>query len=134
MELEYPDDLKYLDSHEYVRLDGEIGTIGLSAFAIDQLGDIVFLELPDIGEALESGETFGTIESVKAVEDLYSPISGTVIDRNEPLIETPEAIAEDPYGESWLLKVRLENPDETLDEVLSADEYRARVEGEEDEE
>ncbi len=134
MELEYPDDLKYLDSHEYVRLDGEIGTIGLSAFAIDQLGDIVFLELPDIGEALESGETFGTIESVKAVEDLYSPISGTVIDRNESLIETPEAIAEDPYGESWLLKVRLENPDEILDEVLSADEYRARVEGEEDEE
>ncbi len=133
MELEYPDDLKYLDSHEYVRLDGEIGTIGLSAFAIDQLGDIVFLELPDIGEALESGETFGTIESVKAVEDLYSPISGTVIDRNEILIETPEAIAEDPYGESWLLKVRLENPDEILDEVLSADEYRARVEGEDEE-
>ena len=133
MELEYPDDLKYLDSHEYVRLDGEIGTIGLSAFAIDQLGDIVFLELPDVGEALESGETFGTIESVKAVEDLYSPISGTVIDRNEILIETPEAIAEDPYGESWLLKVRLENPDEILDEVLSADEYRARVEGEDEE-
>ena len=133
MELEYPDDLKYLDSHEYVRLDGEIGTIGLSSFAIDQLGDIVFLELPDIGDALESGETFGTIESVKAVEELYSPISGTVIERNEPLIETPETIAEDPYGENWLLKVRLDNPDEPLDNVLSADEYRARVEGEDEE-
>ena len=116
-----------------MRLDGEIGTIGLSAFAIDQLGDIVFLELPDIGDALESGETFGTIESVKAVEDLYSPISGTVIERNEPLIETPEAIAEDPYGENWLLKVRLDNPDEPLDSVLSADEYRARVEGDDEE-
>ncbi|MGF1490665.1 MAG: glycine cleavage system protein GcvH [Prochloraceae cyanobacterium] len=132
MELEYPDDLKYLDSHEYVRLDGEIGTIGLSAFAIDQLGDIVFLELPEIGDALESGETFGTIESVKAVEDLYSPISGTVIERNESLIDTPEAIAEDPYGENWLLKVRLENPDQPLDDVLSADEYRAMVEGEDE--
>ncbi len=133
MELEYPDDLKYLDSHEYVRLDGEIGTIGLSAFAIDQLGDIVFLELPDIGEAVESGEMFGTIESVKAVEDLYSPISGTVIDKNEALLDNPETIGEDPYGESWFLKVRLDDPDRPLPDVLSADEYRERLEGEDDE-
>ena len=130
MELEYPEDLRYLDSHEYVRLDGEIATIGVSAFAIDQLGDIVFLELPEVGDAVEVGERFGTIESVKAVEDLYPPISGTVIDRNEEMINTPESIAEDPYGEGWLLKVRVDDPDDELTDTLSATEYRAQVEGE----
>ena len=131
MELEYPEDLKYLDSHEYVRLDGEIATIGVSAFAIDQLGDIVFLELPEVGDAVSVGENFGTIESVKAVEDLYPPVSGTVIDRNEEMIESPESIAEDPYGEGWLIKVRVDNPDDELTDTLSAAEYRAQVEGEE---
>lgn len=129
MALEYPEDLKYLDSHEYVRLDGEIATIGISAFAVDQLGDIVFVELPDISDEVEVGESFGTVESVKAVEDLYPPVSGTVIERNEAVIDAPEVIGEDPYGEGWLLKVRV-NPDESLDEVLSASEYRAKVEGE----
>jgi len=113
MSLEYPNDLKYLDSHEYVRMDGDIATIGISAFAVDQLGDIVFLELP----------------SVKAVEDLYSAVTGTVIERNDPLVESPEQLAEDPYGEGWLLKVRVDDSGE-LDDALSADEYRAQVEGE----
>lgn len=132
MELEYPDDLKYLDSHEYVRLDGEIATIGISAFAIDQLGDLVFLELPEAGDAIVVGKSFGTVESVKAVEDLYPPISGTVIERNEAMIESPELIADDPYGEGWLLKIRLENPDlDSEADLLSANEYRAQVEGEE---
>lgn len=131
MELEYPEDLKYLDTHEYVRLEGEIATIGISAFAIDQLGDLVFLELPEVGDAVKVGETFGTIESVKAVEDLYPPISGTVVERNEAMIESPESIADDPYGEGWLLKVRVDNPDEEIDEALSAAEYRAQVEGNE---
>ena len=131
MDLEYPEDLKYLDTHEYVRLEGEIATIGISAFAIDQLGDIVFLELPEVNDEVEVGESFGTIESVKAVEDLYPPVSGTVIDRNEALIETPEMIAEDPYGEGWLLKVRVDNPDDELEDTLSAPEYRAQAEGEE---
>lgn len=130
MELEYPDDLRYLDSHEYVRLDGEIATIGISAFALDQLGDIVFLELPELGDAVEVGQSFGTVESVKAVEDLYPPVSGTVIERNESLLESPELMAEDPYGEGWLLKVRVENPDDELADTLSATEYRAQVEGE----
>ena len=128
MALEYPEDLKYLDSHEYVRLDGEIATLGISAFAVDQLGDIVFLELPEIGDALEKGETFGSIESVKAVEDMYAPISGTVVERNEPLIESPELVSEDPYGEGWLLKIRINDPDE-LNDTLTASEYRAQVEG-----
>lgn len=131
MELDYPDDLKYLDSHEYVRLEGEIATIGISAFALDQLGDLVFLELPQVGDVVELGENFGTIESVKAVEVLYPPVSGTVVERNQVMIEAPEAIAEDPYGDGWLLKVRVEDPDTALKGTLSAAEYRAIVEGEE---
>lgn len=131
MELEYPEDLKYLDTHEYIRLDGEIATIGVSSFAIDQLGDLVFLELPEVGDALEVGESFGSIESVKAVEDLYPPVSGTVVERNEAMIESPELIAEDPYGEGWLIKIRVENPDDEIPDALSASEYRAQVEGEE---
>jgi len=129
MALEYPSDLKYLDSHEYVRVEGDTATIGISAFAVDQLGDIVFVELPDVDETLEKGETFGTVESVKAVEDMYAPVSGTVIELNSAVVDAPEAIAEDPYGEGWLLKVKLSNPDEVSD-ALSADEYRAKVEGE----
>jgi len=129
MAFEYPDDLKYLDTHEYVRLDGDIATVGITAFAVDQLGDIVFLELPEIGAALSKGESFGTIESVKAVEDLNSAITGTVVERNEAMIESPEQIGEDPYGDGWLLKVRIDDASE-LDDALSAGEYRALVEGE----
>ncbi len=130
MELDFPEDLKYLDSHEYVRLDGEIATIGLSAYAIDQLGDIVFLDLPEVGDFLETGESFGAIESVKAAEDLYPPVSGTVIERNEGLLESPEQIADDPYGDGWLLKVRVENPDDELEDTMSAHDYRALLDGE----
>lgn len=129
MGFEYPEDLKYLDTHEYVRLDGEIATLGISEFAVDQLGDIVFLELPEVGDALEKGETFGSIESVKAVEDMYAPISGTVVERNEAMINSPELISEDPYGEGWFLKVRINDADD-LNDALSATEYRAQVEGE----
>ncbi|XTZ11710.1 MAG: glycine cleavage system protein GcvH [cyanobacterium endosymbiont of Rhopalodia inflata] len=131
MDLEYPDDLRYLDSHEYIRLDGEIATIGISAYALEQLGDIVFLELPEVGDFIEIGEVFGAIESVKAAEDLYPPVSGTVVDRNEQMLETPEQIADDPYGDGWLLKVRVENLDDHLENTLSASEYQAQVEGEE---
>ncbi|MCA2711474.1 MAG: glycine cleavage system protein GcvH [Microcystis sp. M015S2] len=130
MELEYPEELRYLETHEYVRLEGEIATLGISAFAVDQLGDIVFLELPELGEALEVGSSFGTIESVKAVEDLYPPVSGTVVDRNQAMIDSPELIADDPHGEGWLLKVRVENPDTALADTLYASEYRAQVAGE----
>lgn len=129
MSFEYPQDLRYLDSHEYVRLDGDIATIGISEFAVDQLGDIVFLELPEIGEAIAVGETFGTIESVKAVEELNSPVTGTVIERNDALIESPEQVADDPYGEGWFLKVRI-NDGAEIEDAMTADEYRALVEGE----
>ncbi|OLP17586.1 glycine cleavage system protein H [Leptolyngbya sp. 'hensonii'] len=129
MTLEYPEDLRYMDTHEYARLEGEIATIGISAFAVDQLGDIVFVELPEIGDALTKGEPFGSIESVKAVEDLNAPVSGTVIDRNQVILDSPEEIAEDPYGEGWLLKVRVDDLGD-LDDALPAGEYRAQVEGE----
>jgi len=128
MSLEYPENLKYLDTHEYIRLEGEIATIGISAFAINELGDIVFLELPEVGKLIEKQESFGTVESVKAVEDLKAPVTGTVIERNEAIIESPENICEDPYGEGWLLKVRINDPDE-IDDTLTAEEYRAQVEG-----
>ncbi|MFB8788714.1 MAG: glycine cleavage system protein GcvH, partial [Potamolinea sp.] len=123
------EDLRYLDTHEYVRLEGEIATLGISAFAVDQLGDIVFVELPEVGDALTQGEGFGTIESVKAVEDMYAAISGTVIERNDAIVESPELIADDPYGEGWLLKVRI-NDGEYLGDTMSATEYRAQLEGE----
>jgi glycine cleavage system H protein len=129
MPFEYPQDLRYLDSHEYVRVDGEIATIGITSFAIDQLGDIVFLELSDISEVITKGDSFGSIESVKAVEDLKSPITGTVVERNEALINNPEQVAEDPYGEGWFLKVRINDPDEANEDTLTADEYSGQVEG-----
>lgn len=131
MTLEYPEDLRYLDSHEYVRLDGEIATIGITAFAIEELGDIVFLELPELGDAIEVEDNIGTIESVKAVSEIYAPVAGTVINRNDMLIESPEAIADDPYGEGWLIKVRLDNPDDELENTLSVQEYRSLIEPEE---
>jgi glycine cleavage system H protein len=124
----YPDDLKYTNSHEYIRLDDQTATVGITAFAIDQLGDIVFLDLPEVGTKVEKGQTFGTIESVKAVEDIYSPVTGTVLASNSDLVDAPENIASDPYGASWLLKVNIEDANE-LDGTMSAAEYRSKVEG-----
>ena len=130
MALEFPDDLKYLDTHEYARVDEDEGivTVGISAFALDQLGDIVFLELPEVGDTVEPGETFGTVESVKAVEDLKSPVDGDVLERNEAIVESPEQIVDDPYGDAWLIKIKAENLDD-LDDAMTADEYREQVEG-----
>ncbi|BAZ82236.1 MAG: glycine cleavage system protein GcvH [Sphaerospermopsis kisseleviana] len=128
MAFEYPDDLRYQDTHEYVRLDGEIATIGITEFAIDQLGDIVFLDLSEIGDAVSKGDSFGTIESVKAVEDLKSPVTGTVVERNEDLINSPESIVDDPYGDGWFIKVRVNDPGE-VEDGMTASEYSALVEG-----
>lgn len=126
---DYPADLKYLDTHEYVRLEGDTATIGITAFAVDQLGDIVFLELPEVGDSVSKGEGFGSIESVKAVEDLKSPVTGKVVECNEAIIEAPENLAEDPYGEGWLLKVKINDSSE-VDEAMSAKEYSTQVGGE----
>ena len=129
MALEYPDDLRYLDSHEYMRLDGEIATIGLSAFAVDELGDIVFVELPDEGDQITFEETMGAVESVKAASDLYAPVTGTVIEKNSALEDQPELLNQDPYGEEgWLIKVRVDNVEDVNEGTLSAGEYRANLE------
>ncbi|TVQ08317.1 MAG: glycine cleavage system protein GcvH [Leptolyngbya sp. DLM2.Bin27] len=130
MAFEYPETLKYLDSHEYARADEDEGivTVGITAFAIDQLGDIVFLELPELGDAVEKGEKFGTVESVKAVEELKSPVTGEVLERNETLIEAPEQIGDDPYGDGWLVKIKASDLEE-LDDTLTADEYKDQVGG-----
>lgn len=127
MAFEYPDNLKYLDSHEYARIDDDdVAVIGITAFAVDQLGDIVFLELPDVGDLVEKGEKFGTVESVKAVEDLKAPVSGAVVARNDDLLDVPEQLADDPYGDGWLVKVKMDNP-EDLDDAMTADEYKDQL-------
>ena len=131
MTLEFPDDLKYYETHEYMRMDGEIATIGISAYAVDQLGDIVFIDLAEVGDKIEKEKSFGTIESVKAAEDLKAPSTGTVTERNEEILEEAEKLSEDPYIESWLLKIRVKDPDKLdEDDFYSADDYRALVEGE----
>ena len=131
MTLEFPDDLKYYETHEYMRMDGEIATIGISAYAVDQLGDIVFIDLAEVGDNIEKEKSFGTIESVKVVEDLKAPITGTVTERNEEILEEAEKLSEDPYIEGWLLKLRVKDPDKLdEDDFYSADDYRALVEGE----
>ncbi len=125
---DYPEDLRYLDSHEYVRLDGEIATIGITSFAVRELGDIVFVELPSVGTQVSKGDACGTIESVKAVAELYAPISATVIECNTTLEDSPEIICDDPYGEGWLIKVKVDNLSD-LDDTLSVEQYQALVEG-----
>ena len=128
MALSYPDDCRYADSHEYARRDGELVRVGISAFAVDQLGDIVFVELPEVGSSLTQGTGFGSVESVKAVEDVIAPISGTVEARNEAVLASPEELQNDPYGEGWLLLVEPADPAE-LDGLMDAATYSAKVDG-----
>ncbi|MEB3313537.1 MAG: glycine cleavage system protein GcvH [Cyanobacteriota bacterium] len=130
MAFEYPENLRYLDTHASARIDEEEGqvTVGITAFAIDQLGEIVFLELPEVGDSVEKGETFGNIESVKAVESLKSPVTGAVVERNDALVDAPEQIGDDPYGDGWLIKVQVENL-EDLEDAMSAEEYKDQVQG-----
>ena len=122
----FPDDCRYSESHEYVRPDGDLVRLGISSFAVDQLGDIVFVELPAVGASLARGTSFGSVESVKAVEDLMAPVSGTVEARNDAVLASPEELQNDPYGEGWLLLVRLGAPDE-LEALMDAATYGAKV-------
>lgn len=128
MALEYPEALKYLDSHEYIRVEDDIAVIGITAFAVNQLGDIVFVGLPEEGSDLQKGDSFGSVESVKAVEDLYAPVSGQVVAVNSAVVDSPESIADDPYGEGWLLKVKMSNLGD-LEETMTAEAYAGLVEG-----
>jgi glycine cleavage system H protein len=117
-----PADLKYTKEHEWVRLDGDVGTVGITDYAQDQLGDIVFVELPATGTAVTQMQKFGEIESVKAVSELYSPVTGQVVEANEALASSPERVNDDPYGDGWMLRIRLSDPGE-IDKLLSAEEY-----------
>ncbi len=124
-----PSELKYTKEHEWVRVDGDVGTIGITDYAQDQLGDIVFVELPAAGVAINAAQKFGEIESVKAVSELFAPVSGEVTEANDGLADSPESVNDDPYGDGWLVKVRLSDAAQ-LDGLLSADEYEALIEAE----
>ena len=128
MALSYPDDCRYADSHEYARAEEELVRIGISAFAVDQLGDIVFVELPEVGDSLRQGSSFGSVESVKAVEEVIAPISGLIEARNEAVLASPEELQNDPYGEGWLLLVRPSDPAQ-LQGLMDAATYSAKVDG-----
>jgi glycine cleavage system H protein len=128
MALSIPEDCRYADSHEYVRSEGELVRVGISAFAVDQLGDIVFVELPEVGSSVAQGSSFGSVESVKAVEDLLAPLTGTVEARNEAVLASPEELQNDPYGEGWLLLVRPSDAGQ-LAGLMDAAAYGAAVEG-----
>lgn len=123
-----PNDLRYTDDHEYVRLEGEIATIGITEYAVNQLGDIVFVELPRVGTEVSQGDELGTIESVKAVAEFYTPIGGTVMECNTTLEESPELICDDPFGEGWIVKIRVNNPLE-LENTLSVEQYQNYISG-----
>jgi glycine cleavage system H protein len=122
----YPDDLRYSKEHEWVRADGGTATIGITSFAADELGDIVFIELPEVGGQLTQFGTFGVVESVKAVSDLYAPVSGSVVEVNEALREAPELLNSDPFGEGWIAKVELGDTSE-LDALMDAEAYDAET-------
>ncbi len=126
MAFAFPDSFRFADSHEYANADGELVRVGISAFAVDQLGDIVFVDLPDVGASLAKGISFGSVESVKAVEDMYAPIAGEVVQRNEAVLASPEELQNDPHGEGWLLVLRPSDPSE-LDSLMTAEAYGAKV-------
>jgi glycine cleavage system H protein len=122
-----PEELQYTRSHEWVRTEGDIATVGITDYAQEELGDIVYVELPEEGATFEAGDSFGTVESVKAVSDLYSPVGGEVVEVNEALNDSPEKINEDPYGDGWIIKLRISDEGD----LLSASDYEQFLEEEE---
>ena len=126
MSYKFPDNLIYADTHEYVLEENGFLKIGVSEFAIDQLGDIVFVELADQGATLEKGETFGTIESVKAVEEVYLPFAGEIVSVNESVIDNPELLQNDPIGEGWLVILKPES-NISIDDLMTSEEYKSKV-------
>ena len=124
---EIPDDRRYMESHEWTTTADDTVRIGISDFAQDELGDVVFVELPAEGDELAKDEEFGVVESIKAVSDLYSPVSGTVVAVNEELFDRPELVNEDPYGDGWMVEVELSDEGE-LDDLLTAEAYEAQIE------
>ena len=121
-----PAELKYTKEHEWVKLDGNIATIGITDYAQGELSDVVFVELPEVGEPVEREKTFGTIEAVKALSELFSPVNGKVVEVNESLADSPEVVNSDPYGDGWMIKVEVEDT-ASLDHLLSADDYKNMI-------
>lgn len=127
--MKVPENLKYTREHEWARIRGKVATVGITDYAQDQLGDVVYVELPDVADEVAKDEQFGTIESVKTVSDLFSPLSGEVIKVNEQLEDRPELVNEDPYGDGWMIQIQISDPHE-IDELMSAEEYEAYLEEE----
>ncbi len=122
----YPSDLKYHKEHEWVRVDGDVAVIGISDFAQDQLGEVVYVDLPSAGDDVTADETFGEIESVKSVSELYSPLSGEILEVNDALADAPETVNADAYGEGWMIKVKMSDSSE-LDALMSSAEYESFI-------
>lgn len=120
----YPADLKYSKEHEWIRVDGETALIGITDFAQEQLGDVVMVELPEVGATIDKDDTCGVVESVKSVSDIFAPVGGEVVEVNEPLVDSPGVINEDCYGEGWLAKIKINDAQE-LDELMDAKAYEA---------
>ncbi len=120
----YPEDLKYAVSHEWVKVDDDLATVGITDHAQSELGDIVYVELPEQGTTIQKGSVFGTIESIKTVSDLLAPVSGEVVEVNEELPETPEQVNESPYASGWMIIIRMDDPSE-IDDLMSSDQYEA---------
>lgn len=124
--MNFPQNLKYTNEHEWIRLEGDIAYVGITDYAQEQLGDIVFVDIPTVGETLEADETFGTIEVVKTISDLFLPVAGEVLEQNESLEENPELVNKDPYGEGWLIKMKPANA-EDINDLLDAEAYKTVV-------
>jgi glycine cleavage system H protein len=127
-----PEDLHYTQSHEWVRIDGDVGTIGITDYAQKELGEIVYLELPEVGHVFNAGEEFGTVESVKAVSELFTPVSGEVVEINKGAIAEPGIVNDDPFGDGWMIKLKV-STDEEVQKLLSAEQYEEYVKQEEKE-
>ena len=126
--MNFPQNLKYTNEHEWIRVEGDIAYVGITDYAQEQLGAIVFVDIPTVGETLEANETFGTIEVVKTISDLFLPVAGEVLEQNESLEENPELVNKDPYGEGWLIKMKPADIKD-IDDLLDAEAYKAVVNG-----
>lgn len=126
--MDFPQNLKYTNEHEWIRVEGDIAYVGITDYAQEQLGDIVFVDIPTVGEALEAGEVFGTIEVVKTISDLFLPVAGEVMEQNEALEENPELVNKDPYGEGWLIKMKPANLKD-VEDLLDAEGYKEVING-----
>ena len=124
--MQIPDNLKYTKDHEWALVDGDVVTVGITDYAQGELGDIVYVELPEVGDDVSAGDSFGTIEAVKAVSDLFAPVSGEVVEINEDLSDQPETINKDAYGEGWIIKIKLSDPSE-FDDLLDKAQYEALI-------